>query len=137
TFEFQNMKCANDTSSDPYFEYKGFDSFQREGHWRLIWELSWSNCTEGAVSFSRTRRSVVFTTQNGAQEVDLVTPTTKKTCNEPSGFALNVTETMPVSPGANWNGGDTCTALAPTAPKLDACPVEVNYTAAASISSSI
>lgn len=142
-----DLRWANFSSRDPYFEYRGFSRFNTEGNWMLTWTVSHSSCTEdsfpslggdgiiGNVSTS----SILFTTKKSAQEVDLVAATNnEKTCSEDLGLAINITDTVKVPAKVDWDGGETCAVVAssPT-PTPDPCQVKIDSAVASSISSSM
>jgi hypothetical protein len=137
THIFYNMKWANYSSSDPYFEYRSFVDFNKEGHWWLRWDVDYANCTEDRLSYNTTRDYVMFTIKEGAQEVDLVSERMNNTCDSRNGASLNITKTWPVPFSSDWDYNEVCAEMAPSAHTHDACQVEVSSDTAASISSSI
>jgi hypothetical protein len=140
-----DLRWANFSSNDPYFEYRHFTKFDREGTWKLTWTVGWANCTEDSlakqgkdrVEFHSSTTSTVFTTKNSAQEVDLSTATKNEDCSTDMGFAFNVTNTHKVPTGIEWAGGETCVAVAPSLPTPNPCQVKIDSAAAASMSASI
>ena len=143
-----DLKRENWSSHEPYFAYTHFDNFRNEGRWWLTWTVSWQSCDEdsfpnilgrGMIDNSSSW-SVLFTTEESAQPVDLVAATTDKACPEELGVAINVTdETMQVPGWADWNGGDTCAVVASSTPMPvpDPCRVQVNSAVSASMSASL
>jgi hypothetical protein len=140
-----DLRWANFSSNDPYFEYRHFTKFDREGTWKLTWSVGWANCTEDSLAklgndrleLHSSTSSTVFTTKDSAQEIDLSAATKQENCSEDIGFAFNITDTHKVPTGTEWAGGDTCAAVAPSLPTPTPCQVRINSAAAASISASI
>ncbi|KAF2449248.1 hypothetical protein P171DRAFT_315371, partial [Karstenula rhodostoma CBS 690.94] len=132
--------ARNYSSYNPYFKYHSIRTFSGEGHWQIAWEVSYTNCSRDrmpGMSFNRTSYVLTFTTKKGAQEVDLLAPTTTKSYEERNGVALEITETMKTPLGADWYGGETCAAIAPTRPTPNPCRVSIDLDTASSISSSM
>lgn len=135
SFRYSRMRWANFSSHDPYFEYQTFGDFDVEGHWALLWDVSYSGCSSGRLFHNTSTRKTIFTTKNDAQKVDLVTPA-DSSCDSQNGVAMEITKTMSVRAEQQWDGGETCAALAPT-PTPNACQVKIDSSTAASIASSL
>jgi hypothetical protein len=122
-----DMRWANFSSSDPYHKLRVLN-FDKEGRWALAWEVSWDGCTEESLATSsgyknimhnKTRRAMIFTTRNAAQEVDLVSATNNRNFSEDQGVAISVTTTLPGPELYKWdhnNGNGICASLASTTP---------------------
>jgi hypothetical protein len=140
-----DMRWANFSSSEPYYELRVFSEFNKEGRWRLAWQVSWDSCTEDSLGIflgkniirNESRHSTRFTIKNSAQNVDLVAATTDRNCSENEGVAISIATTLPVPEGVEWDGGRTCASLSPTTPAPTPCQVKFDSAAASSMSSSI
>ncbi|KFZ06234.1 hypothetical protein V501_07602 [Pseudogymnoascus sp. VKM F-4519 (FW-2642)] len=144
-----DLRLANWSSHDPYFVYNYFhDVFAKEGSWWLTWHVTWESCNEVPFSAGLSRDmirnssswSVLFTTKNSAQEIDLVAVTNNKTCPAELGVVINVTDTtMTVPFGVDWSGGDTCAVVASSTPTPTAnpCQVKIDSVVVASMSASL
>ncbi|KAK4232901.1 hypothetical protein C8A03DRAFT_39442 [Achaetomium macrosporum] len=121
-----HLPSTNWSSHDPYFGYQYWDNFATEGRWWLTWSVAWQSCdedsfyanlNEGLISNSSTW-SVMFTTSESGEQVDLVTATSNnQTCPEEPGVAINVTNsTREVPAHVEWFGGDTCAVAASSIP---------------------
>lgn len=137
-----DLKGANFSSGDPHLAHSGFTRFNKEGTWMLTWTVDWDSCTKDALespSHSRpivnnvTDNSVIFTTRGSSQEVDLVSSTNNKDCDETEGLTFNVTDTLNVPSRVDWSGGETCAVVALSAPKPDPCRIKIDSAAASSI----
>ena len=148
-----DMRWANFSSNDPYFELRVFTSFNKEGTWRLDWSLSWDDCTnetwnrEVDVISHNTARTIMFTIKNSAQEVDLVAATNNRNCSEEDAVVINIDRTLEV-PSIHWDGvGGICASVASnasnasttplTTPTPTPCQVKFDSAEAASMSSSM
>ncbi|KAH7153249.1 hypothetical protein EDB81DRAFT_451254 [Dactylonectria macrodidyma] len=131
---------------DPFFSYKAYtDDFNIEGTWVLDWIVGRDDCTTESLSlnssnFMRNTRSgsVVFTTKNSSQAVDLVS--SNQTCSGYSGVAINITHTLqiPSSAQEHWQGaGEICGVVASSTPSANPCRVEIDAEVASSMSSSM
>lgn len=140
-----DIKWTHISSSNPYFEYRPFSNFDREGRWEISWSVGWVNCTDTTVgSYGNDRldahwsaNSLHFTTKESAQEVDLVAATENDKCSDDMGFAFNITDTYEAPLGADWAGNDTCGLVASPLPTPDPCRVKINSAVASSISASM
>lgn len=138
-----DMRWANYSSSDPYFEYRAFTKFNTEGVWMLTWDVGLDSCTEDSFStFGDNRLAanytsgfVIFTTKGTAQEVDLVSATSN--CSGDAGATINITSTLDVPARVDWDGGETCAVVASSTPAPDPCQAKIDSAAASSISSSM
>ncbi|KAE8152019.1 hypothetical protein BDV25DRAFT_128314 [Aspergillus avenaceus] len=142
------LKWANWSSHEPYFEYRFVDHLMREGHWRLQWTVSWQSCNEIAppgnlgqkMIENDTTWYVNFATNNSAPAVDLVAATANKTtCARELGHAINVTDrTMDSDLSANWARRWTCAVVASSTPTPtpDPCRVTIDSANAASMTAS-
>lgn len=141
-----SLRWANFSSSDPYFEYRGFSyKFNTEGIWMLTWRLGWDSCTEESLDLVGNHRlvanysgdTIIFTTKKSSQEVDLVAVSNNQTCSESAGVTVNITNTLKVPAWVDWDGGETCAVVASSTSTPDPCRVKIDAVAASSISSSI
>ena len=140
-----DLTWRNFSSSDPFFVYHGFSNFNTEGSWWLTWHLGRVSCKEDSLNspygddrfvINNTGASILFTTKNSAQEVDLVAATNKD-CAEAIGFAVNVTNTLKVPGNVRWDGGEMCAVVESHTPIPNPCGAKIDSAAASSISSSL
>ena len=74
-----DIQWANISNNNPYFEYRPFSNFDREGCWEISWSVGWVDCADTIVGSHNNDRlyahwaacSRRFTTKESAQEVDL------------------------------------------------------------------
>lgn len=136
---YYDMTWTNFTSSDPYMQYgEGLEVLNTEGTWMLEWTLSITNCSSsGNLDFSRdsTRHRIVFTTKNGAKKPDLTAATGEDTCSNAQGYAFKIMETQ--DSGDHLDNGKACAVLAETTPTPSPCGVNIEASAASSVSASL
>ncbi|KAF2711897.1 hypothetical protein K504DRAFT_489677 [Pleomassaria siparia CBS 279.74] len=139
-----DLRWANFSSSDPYFEYSALSRFKVESSWLLTWTVQWNGCTEDSLSRGRrpftgnySENSIFFTTRNSTQEVDLIAATNEKDCAGDTGVTMNVTSTLDVPVSIDWYGGETCAVVPSPAPTSDPCRIKIDSAIASSISSSM
>jgi hypothetical protein len=139
-----DLRWANFSSNDLYFRYRAFTRFDTEGIWMLTWRVGWDSCTEDSLSQfggdplvgNYTGSSILFTTKNSAQDVDLVAATKNTNCSEDTGVAINITDTLNVPARVDWYGGETCAVVSSSTPTPAPCRFKIDSAAASSISSS-
>jgi hypothetical protein len=128
-------------SKDPFFQYSPFQQLSAAANWNLSWKIYWDSCTNGSspvksasgTTFTDSAQgSLTFTTKDGALKPDLVSGTKDTSCSRNSGVAINITDSQ-------GEGVETCAVVAPPNPASTQtpCRVQIDSTAAASISSSI
>lgn len=136
---FYDLRWANYSSSDPYRELKVFTSFNKEGRWRLAWEVSWNTCTEDSLAFlgsgltaNWTSSITMFTINNSGKVVDPVPTTTNQNCTNGEAVVINVGDTLEVLDHITWEdyGGKTCASMASTTPAPTPCQVKFDSAAA-------
>jgi hypothetical protein len=154
SIDLEQLRRANFTNNDNYFAYPTYErneyTFATEGIWQVTWTFNWAVCTEDSLAnniFLRneSQHTTTLTIRKGAQEVDLVSGTTDKSCSGQDGVAVNITNTLHIPSSAHWEGqtdkwegqGDMCAFTASSVPKSDPCRVRIDPAAAASISCSI
>lgn len=114
-----HLSWANFSGADPVLQHSySRDGFDTEGNWRLVWHVSWVNCTEGQredqgdfrLGFHHANQGIDFTTSNSAPELDLIAATDNKDCPQDLGVTIDVTGTLKVPPliHPNFKGGETC-----------------------------
>ncbi|KAH0425190.1 hypothetical protein CcaCcLH18_11124 [Colletotrichum camelliae] len=143
-----DLRLANLSSSDPYFESRGFGSFKQEGSYTIVWTVKQQSCLADesspgndrvqSVISNNTIRLITFTIKNAAQEVDLVSATNNDdVCLSAQGVAINITNTLE-GPGMRWWGvGDTCAIVASPTPTANPCEIKLESATAARISASM
>ncbi|KAF4832282.1 hypothetical protein CGCTS75_v004522 [Colletotrichum tropicale] len=144
-----DLRQANFSSSDPYFESRGFGRFKKEDSYTMIWTVRQQSCladrsslanyhTKDVIS-NNTIRLITFTIKNAAQEVDLVSATNKDdVCLSAQGVAINITDTVEGLLGRQWWGvGDTCAVVASPTPIANPCQIKLDSATAARISASV
>ena len=138
-------------SSEPYFAYR-YENIIKEGSYHVFTRAMWANCnvTDNEVSIhgSTSNFGVSFNIKKGAQEVDLVTATTKdRSCYGQHGVSLNVTDQIHDVPEPPKFGdfdplnpplSGTCAVLAssPTT-TTNPCGITIDSAAAASMSAAL
>ncbi|KAI4685535.1 uncharacterized protein J4E84_006263 [Alternaria hordeiaustralica] len=143
---FYDLRWANYSSSDPYRELKVFTSFNKEGRWRIAWQVRWNTCTEDSLAFlgdgitgNGTSRITMFTINNSGKVVDPVPATTNQNCTNSEAIVINVDDTLAVPDFITWEDydGKTCASMASTTPAPTPCQVKFDSAAAADIFSSM
>jgi hypothetical protein len=158
SIDLEQLQWANFTNNDTYFAYPTYNRnkfiFATEGIWEITWTFTWAVCTEDSLAnytFMRngSQHTTLLTIREGAQEVDLVSGTTDKSCSRQDGVVVNITNTLHIPSSAHreghtdkWEGqGDMCASTASSVPSSvptsDPCRVSISPAAAASISCSI
>jgi hypothetical protein len=147
SIDLEQLRWANFTNNDTYFAYPTYQrnkfTFTTEGTWQVTWTFNWAVCTEDSLANNilmrnESQHTTMLTIRKGAQEVDLVSGTTDKSCSGQDGVAVNITNTLHIPSSAHWEGqGDMCASTASSVPKSDPCRVSIDPAAAASISCSI
>jgi hypothetical protein len=154
SIDLGQLRWANFTNNDTYFAYPTYQrnrfTFTTEGIWQVTWTFNWAVCTEDSLAnniFMRneSQHTTTLTIRKDAQEVDLVSGTTDKSCSRQDGVAVNITNTLHIPSSAHWEGqtdkwegqGDMCASTASSVPTSDPCRVSIDPAAAASISCSI
>ncbi|OHE94793.1 hypothetical protein CORC01_09900 [Colletotrichum orchidophilum] len=138
-----DVRWANFSSSDPYFEYRGFVDFNVEKTWEIRYTVRWFSCTKDSLEYpyditsNNTYKSVVFTTKNAGQSVDLVAATNEKGCSSDAGVAISVTDTLNATGISSWTGGDTCAVVASSTVTPNPCQIKISEAEASSISASV
>ncbi|KAF2281536.1 uncharacterized protein EI97DRAFT_429549 [Westerdykella ornata] len=139
-----DMRWANFTSREPYFEYDPFKSFRDEGTWLLVWEVTWASCNDTQDRYYRDRPilnttggQIIFTTKISGPEIDLIAATNDQNCAENWGVAVDVPDVRDAPSGVEWFPSTTCAVTATTTPKPDPCKVKIDAEIASSISSSM
>jgi hypothetical protein len=128
----------NTSSTDPLLVYRHYDHFNTEGIWRLVWTLTWSNCTlepywTGTNLTGYMQSSgITFTTRKSAQDIDLVTATEDQNCTEDQGIAFKIMNTEEA-----FDGGGRCAAVANYTVTPNPCRVKIDPAAASNISASL
>ncbi|CAG5173167.1 uncharacterized protein ALTATR162_LOCUS7588 [Alternaria atra] len=126
------------SSTDPYLKYRHYDQFDTEGIWRLVWTLSWSNCTQEPywtgtnLTGYMQSSAITFTTKKSAQDIDLVTATKDQNCSKDQGIALKIMDAEEVS-----DSGGRCAAVANYTVTPNPCWVKIDSAAASNISASL
>lgn len=132
---------SNETATDPFLYYTFRPDFQMEGHWSLVWSAYWKSCNEYAsaditnmdranIIHNTSSAATVFTTENSAPKVDLVSATANRSCPGEFGVPINVTDhTIPVPTLESWGNGDVC-AVVESSPTLTPDPCRVNISPA-------
>ncbi|KAI1087309.1 hypothetical protein F5B19DRAFT_476037 [Rostrohypoxylon terebratum] len=137
-------------ASDPYYAFSSTTLFNTtEGEWVIVWTLGSANCSDPrysspSVTYRNQNGYTIFTTKNGAQQLNLSTATTadSETCADivDRYFTFNVTGTLPAPPD-KVDGRQTCAVVAPpfqTKPTVTtSCPPTVAASAVSSISAAI
>ncbi|KAL5337696.1 hypothetical protein BJX70DRAFT_409025 [Aspergillus crustosus] len=145
------------TEQNLFFAYAYFSEFGSEGQgtWTVDWSLSWESCDEEAFSniayHPRARMisnsssfGLSFSIGNAGEEVDLVSATAGQTCPGEQGVIISITDrTMQVPLQVDWAGSeatnDSCVVVETSTPTMtpDACRVEIDEAAAASMRTSL
>lgn len=132
---------SNETATDPFLYYTFRSDFQMEGHWSIVWRANWKSCNEYASAditnidranmiHNTSGAFTIFTTENGAPKVDLVSATANRSCPGEFGVPINVTDhTIPVPTLEDWGNGDVC-AVVESSPTFTPDPCRVNITPA-------
>jgi hypothetical protein len=138
-----DLSQANLTSNSPFYAFGAIDSLAATGGtWALIWTISWGNCSGGldqmTASSSNTSR-VIFTTNNGGSQPDLVAATADGTCTSSESFTFNVTGTENVGYPPDYDARTSCAVLPTTlpSPAPNPCGARVDASAASSISAAL
>ncbi|KAJ5781134.1 hypothetical protein N7457_006294 [Penicillium paradoxum] len=148
-----DLRGHNWTAENTYLAYSYYSRFKKEGHYRVVWTVTWESCDKSAYEkgpttgmiHNMTTWSTWFTIQESAQKVDLVAATANKSCPEEFGVVIDVTDkTMKVPWNVKWSGGDytndTCAVVAAnsTATHLpDPCRVQIDKTTVESMEASL
>ncbi|KAL2877342.1 hypothetical protein SGCOL_007501 [Colletotrichum sp. CLE4] len=138
-----DVRFANFSSSDPYYEYRGFVMFNVEGTWQIRYTVEWFSCTEDSFKYpynipsNDTSNAIIFTTKNAGQSVDLVAATNGQDCSSHAGVAINVTDSLNSTGIAKWPGGGMCAVAASSTVTPDPCQIKVSEAEASSISASV
>ncbi|KAK1622667.1 hypothetical protein BDP81DRAFT_441130 [Colletotrichum phormii] len=138
-----DVRFANFSSSDPYYEYRGFVMFNVEGTWQIRYTVEWFSCTEDSFKYpykipsNNTSNAIIFTTKNSGQSVDLVAATNGQNCSSHGGVAINVTDTLNSTGISKWPGGGTCAVAVSSTVTPDPCQIKVSEAEASSISASV
>ncbi len=135
---YDDLRWTNTSSTDPLLIYRHYDQLNTEGIWRLVWTLTWSNCTlepywTGTNLTGYMQSSgITFTTRKSAQDIDLVTATEDQNCTEDQGIAFKIMNTEEA-----FDGGGRCAAVANYTVTPNPCRVKIDSAAASNISASL
>ncbi|KAK1713821.1 hypothetical protein CaCOL14_001409 [Colletotrichum acutatum] len=138
-----DVRFANFSSSDPYYEYRGFVMFNVEGTWQIRYTVSWFSCTEDSFEYpyeipsNNTSNAIIFTTKNGGQSVDLVAATNEQDCSSDAGVAISVTDTLNSTGISKWPGSGTCAVVASSTVTPNPCQIKMTESEASSISATV
>ncbi|KAI4685537.1 uncharacterized protein J4E84_006265 [Alternaria hordeiaustralica] len=141
-YESSSLNWTNTSSSDPELVYRHYTEFNTEGKWSLVWNLIWSNCTydplrEIYYQKGQSQTSgITFTTKKTAQGIDLVDATKNQSCSENQGIAFNVVDTTKVT-GGSYGVGEQCAVLDNSTVTPTPCRVNIDSTAASSITAAL
>ncbi|KAK1544894.1 hypothetical protein CPAR01_02396 [Colletotrichum paranaense] len=138
-----DVRFANFSSSDPYYEYRGFAMFNVEGTWQIRYTVSWFSCTEDSFKYpyelpsNNTSNAMIFTTKTAGQSVDLMAATNGQDCSSDAGVAISVTDTLNSTGISKWPGGDTCAVVASSTVTPNPCKIKMSEADASSISAAV
>jgi hypothetical protein len=121
-----------------------------EGYWNLSWYFTYGSCKSfpitssdespeldtSSFNFTSHERSILFTTNKTAPNIDLTATDSSETCRTSSNLALNVTDVLHVSSFA-FRGYPSCAVLGSTPTQSNPCAVKIDAAAASSVSAAV